>query len=491
MGGYLICNAIKAKKIIGEIIKKFRVLDIFIILTSLIFYAWACFDDVIWLLQYVVIIYLFGVLIEKERRSNCKIEISVSYDKDNFRQKPRKILVKRALIIMPVLIIIVTAILFYYKYYNFLLEELNKNLYKEFRIEAIFPPLGISFITFSAISYIVDIYRGTAKGGNLIDVMLYITFFPKVISGPVVLYKDFSHQIKDRNINLERFVSGLNLIMLGLAEKVILADTFGRTLSSIYSSIQYGIDVPTAWGASLLYMLQLYFDFCGYSRIAIGLSNLFGFEIKENFNYPYLSRSITEFWKRWHISLGAWFREYIYIPLGGNKKGQYRTLCNLFFVFLLTGIWHGAGWNYICWGILNGSFVVIERCISKLSFYKKIPGIIKWIFSMFIVYFSWQMFRCSTIKEFNYFIDIMLGRKKFDFINYEFQYFFDFKLLFLTGVGVVCSTIPGLFRSEKYNMIKSNLYITYMKEILIILLFIGSIICMVNSTFVPFLYFRY
>ncbi|MGC4017980.1 MAG: MBOAT family O-acyltransferase [Muricomes sp.] len=207
-------------------------------------------------------------------------------------------------------------------------------------------PLGISFITFSAVSYVVDIYRGDSSAGSILDTALYISFFPKVVSGPIVLWKDFQPQIKNRTVNDVQFMDGLNRIMIGYAKKVLLADSFGLMVADIQQKMEAGMDVPTAWWCALLYMLQIYYDFAGYSDIALGFGKLLGFQFKENFHFPYVSASITEFWRRWHISLGAWFREYIYIPLGGNRKGKTRTLVNLFIVFLVTGIWHGAGWNY-------------------------------------------------------------------------------------------------------------------------------------------------
>ncbi|MGN0789741.1 MAG: MBOAT family O-acyltransferase, partial [Christensenellales bacterium] len=267
--------------------------------------------------------------------------------------------------------------------YSAMLTDLWNYLFKDSKEPKSFvAPLGISFITFSAISYLADIYKGKAESGNLIDCLLYMTFFPKVVSGPIVLWRDFKEQIRSKDINFNNFVEGLNRLMIGFAKKLILADTFGACIASATGAI----DIPTAFGVSILFMLQIYYDFSGYSDIAIGLSKMLGIGVKENFNFPYLSTSISDFWRRWHVSLGTWFREYVYIPLGGNRKGTKRTIINIAIVFLLTGIWHGAGWTYILWGAINGFCNIIEKLIADKKFYVKTPTVIKWVLTMAITF---------------------------------------------------------------------------------------------------------
>ena len=238
-----------------------------------------------------------------------------------------------------------------------------------------------------------------AKAGGFLDAALYMTFFPKIVSGPIVLWKDFSIELSARVFSEDRFVYGINRFIIGLGKKVLLADTFGSVVVNIQDQMYYGIDIPTAWGCTLLYFLQIYYDFSGYSDMAIGLSSMFGFKLKENFSFPYLSTSITEFWRRWHISLGTWFREYVYIPLGGNRKGFYRTLVNLFIVFLITGVWHGAGAGYLCWGIAHGICIVAERCVRDKKLYKMIPGVVKWAVTTLIVMLGWQVFHIAGMSE--------------------------------------------------------------------------------------------
>ena len=287
-------------------------------------------------------------------------------------------------------------------------------------------------------------------------------------------------------------IRSINRIIIGMAKKLILADTFGAVVADIQSSAAYGIDAPTAWGGAFLYMLQIYYDFSGYSDIAIGLSGLFGIQIKDNFHFPYCSLSISEFWRRWHISLGTWFREYVYIPLGGNRKGFFKTLRNLFVVFLLTGIWHGAGWNYLLWGCLNGVCVVAERCIRDKSWYKKTPGWIKWAAAMFIVYISWIFFRLASLSQICQYFAIMFGLADFSFIDLSWPYFFEFKILVLMAAAIL-GAVPCSWKPlKKLEETAENTPVLFLlQEVLLLLLGIIDVMCIVNSTYSPFLYFQY
>lgn len=290
----------------------------------------------------------------------------------------------------------------------------------------------------------------------------------------------------------EVIIKNINRIVAGMAKKVILADTFGKVVADIQLNAGYGIDSLTAWGGALLYMLQIYYDFSGYSDMAIGLAGLFGIQIKENFNFPYISQSITEFWRRWHISLGTWFRQYIYIPLGGNRKGFYRTLFNLFIVFLLTGIWHGAGWNYILWGVINGICVAGERCIRDKQWYIKIPAVLKWMAAMFIVFISWEIFRLPYISDIRQYLGIMAGVIKFSRIDLTWRYFFEFKIITLMIIGILGATVLSFQKIKKLAFAVNQSTIWYIvQEILVLLCGVVSVMCIVNSTYSPFLYFQY
>lgn len=444
--------------------------NVVLVLLSLGFYAWSRLDGVFYFLFYMILIYLLGYL------------VSVS------AQKSRK-----ARGVLAVSLVLVTAVLFYYKYYNFVVTSVPGVWRLGFETRDIIVPAGISFITFSAISYLMDVYRGQAPRGNLLDVLLYLSFFPKVISGPIVLWKDFQPQVGKRAIDDAQFLYGLNRMMVGFAKKVILADTFGLLVNDIQGQLSVrGIDGPTSWICAFAYMLQIYYDFSGYSDIAIGISAMFGFRFKENFNFPYTSLSITEFWRRWHISLGTWFREYLYIPLGGNRKGKGRTLVNLGIVFLTTGIWHGAGWNYIWWGALNGFFMIIERLSKDKTLYKKVPNAIKWIATMVIVFFSWQLFRFPLMEDFTTFMKVMFGSLVFTDINFTWAYFLSRKIVIYMIVAVLGAT---LLRMEWFQRIKQRLNATKaglaVQETVLLLLMVFAVICMVNSSYSPFIYFQY
>ncbi|MBF0786609.1 MBOAT family protein [Streptococcus sp. 19428wC2_LYSM12] len=377
----------------------------------------------------------------------------------------------------------------YFNYSNFLIQVWNSLFGEQLPPKSLLTPLGISFITFSSISYLTDIYRGQARPGSFLDCLLYLSFFPKVISGPTVLWKDFQGQIGQNRISLTLITEGMNRIMIGFAKKVILADTFGACLAQI--SI-HSMDQVTAFGTLVLYMLQIYYDFAGYSDIAIGLAKLFGFEFKENFNFPYRSMSISEFWRRWHMSLGTWFKEYIYISLGGSRKGKQKTLRNLAIVFAVTGIWHGAGWNYILWGGINAFFVVAERLIHDNKYYQKIPGAIKYIVTMGIILFSWQLFRFQNIADIVTVVSAALGKRTSQPIPYTWQYYYDFKLMSLVLIGIVGATVLGSQKIKRwYCSVMSTTAGYLIQEITLLAIFIVAILFMVNSSYSPFIYFQY
>ncbi|MDM8212007.1 MBOAT family O-acyltransferase [Mediterraneibacter glycyrrhizinilyticus] len=454
-----------------ETVRRFRLPDVFLTLASIGFYGWAGMNDLLGLCIFVVVVYLFGRWIQ--------------YAKDKKQNGGKRV-------ILSISIVIFIAVLYYFKYYNFIAGILNEWFGITIAMRPVWTLLGVSFITFSAISYFVDIYRNDAKAGSFLDTALYLTFFPKVVSGPIVLWKDFSGNLSERSVSDEQFIYGINRLIIGAAKKVILADTLGALASNIQTQAAYGIDIPTAWGCVFIYFLQIYYDFSGYSDMALGLSAMFGFRFKENFHFPYISTSITEFWRRWHISLGSWFREYVYIPLGGNRKGFARTLINLSIVFFLTGIWHGSGWGYLCWGILHGVCMIIERCVRNNKVYLKIPRFIKWIVTMFIVMMGWQVFRLGDLSQCIEFGKIMLGVTKFDAINFTYQYYFTAKIIFLVIIGIIGAVFLS---SDKIKMFYHKFAVRkwgfVIQEVLLLILFVLCILFIVNSTYSPFIYFQY
>jgi len=434
--------------------------NLLLILFSLSFYMVSGLRTTIYLILFIVIIYFSGKILGYINTKSTK----------------------RRFFILSLLFVVLT--LSYYKYITFILELFHRDA----RVFGIVIPLGLSFIMFEAISYLVDIYKGDTERGSLIDVFLFFTFFPKVASGPIVLWKDFSSQIYNRKVSVDLFFSGMNRVMIGFAKKSIIADSLGTVVQSINENTQLGIDSPTAFLGALCYFLQIYYDFSGYSDIAIGISRIFGFDFKENFNYPYTSTSIGEFWRRWHISLGTWFREYIYIPLGGNRKHVY---INLFVVFLITGIWHGSTFNFVIWGVAHGLLIMIERAFREKAWYKKIPALFKWMFTMIFVYLTWIIFMIPSLTQAIIYYKSMLGIPAGS-IYFTFEYFVNSKLILIIIVAVIGAFIG---KWDKVELIKTWSRDTktglVFSQILYMMLFVLAILFMMNSSYSPFLYFQF
>ncbi len=468
-------------KVFSRFLNRIRALDLITIAISCGFYMWACFDDIIRLFIFVVAVYVFGLILRAKKREGKYI--SIEGNDGHYKKR-----MPTGVFYLAAFVGIIVFILFYYKG-TYLFTRIWNFIFKDaIKSKSLIAPLGLSFIVFSAISYIVDVYREDTDAGSFIDCALYITFFPKVVSGPIVLWKDFSRQIKNKEVTIANISSGILRVMVGFAKKLILADTFGACIASMGAVI----DAPTAWGSGILYMLQIYYDFSGYSDIAIGLSLILGYSFKENFKFPYLSCSITEFWRRWHISLGTWFKEYVYIPLGGNRKGILRTLFNLIIVFVLTGIWHGSIATYLLWGIINGLFVCIEKLLAKNKTYNKTPQAIKWIVTMVIVFLCWQIFRFTSLYEIKNHIFSMLGLADTTRLYYTWQYYFDTRIIVFAIVGAICSTVFGLPKIQAtYNKFIQTKIGYVVNFIVILALFVISIMFMVNSKYSPFIYFQY
>lgn len=478
--GFLAANWSERWGAFGKLVQKLRLKDLLLIGFSLLFYMWACFDDVIKLCLYIAVVWLAGCWIGRSRKKGLHIHIHGS-------EEGKKLYLAVFCLLLSLTAVI--GLLVYYKYTGFLTQIFGWLFATQATARSVLAPLGISFITFSAISYLVDIYRGDAPAGDLIDCALYLSFFPKVVSGPIVLWKDFRTQMGSRKVTLDGFVEGISRIMIGFAKKVLLADQFGAAIANIGTS---GIDQLAALGTLLLYMLQIYYDFAGYSDIAIGLAKLFGFNFKENFDFPYRSKSISEFWRRWHISLGTWFREYVYFPLGGSRGGLKTTLRNLAVVFALTGIWHGAGWNYILWGAVNGAFVLLERVIRDRKAYQKTPDWIKYLATMLITMLCWQLFRFPTLRDAVRWMEVIAGLLRFETVAFTWQYYFDARLITFVIVGTLGATVLGSSRLKTwYQKIATNPAVAAVQNLILLVLFVLAIMFMVNSTYSPFIYFQY
>ncbi len=448
---------------LGRLLVKLRCKDLLLIGFSLGFYMWAVRMDAIRLLCFSVLVYLLGLLIDRiGKKTKTKWLFALS-------------------------VVLLLAILIYYKYFGFMVSVWNILVGTNLSVGTILAPLGISFITFSAISYIADVARGKATAGSLIDCVLYLTFFPKVVSGPIVLWQNFQKQIAQRSVTFDLSFAGVNQIMIGFAKKILLADTFGICLAQIGTAKVDGITVV---GTIVLYFLQIYYDFAGYSDIAIGLSKLFGFSFEANFRFPYRSTSISEFWRHWHISLGSWFREYVYFPLGGSRVSKIKTLRNLAVVFALTGIWHGAGWNYILWGGINAVAVVIERLIQKKTFYQKTPSVIKYAVTMLIVMLFWQLFRYQSLGDIRQLFMMLFNSS--DSVHLTWQYYFDTRVIVLAVIALLGATVFGDKRVIAcYQKWVAKPWGLVLQEVALLILFVLAVLFMINSTYSPFIYFQY
>lgn len=461
--------------------------NIILIIFSFVFYAWALATTAVALLIFSLLVWLLGAWIE--RVSKTKLAVPVYRDTEK-----KELIVNLSTPLLAIGVIGIVYMLYHFKYYPLLAPIISSYSYIDpNKYASITVPLGISFISFSVISYLADIYLDKASAGSFLDCLLYILFFPKIISGPIVLWRDFQNQTKARLISIDSFVSGINLVAVGFAKKVILADTFGAHAEILKGQC---IDAATAWFGWILYALQIYYDFAGYSDIAIGLGKMFGFEISNNFDFPYRSVSITEFWRRWHISLGNFFKNYIYYPLGGNRKGKYRTLTNLFIVFAVTGIWHGAGMAYILWGTLHGICVVTERAIKDQTWYQAIPKCIKWITTFFISASAWQFFRyggngISALAALGQLFGVHSSYTTADIV-FPFKYYADHKVIVLLVIGLLGATVLGDKHIIRfYNKCKSNELFYLLQEIMIIGVLFVSISFMISSNYSPFIYFQF
>lgn len=448
--------------ILNFIVKK-EYSNILLLIASLVFYAWGEPFLVLLMIFSIIFNWLIGRLIDK---SDGK--------KKTF-----------ALILGVVCNI---GILGYYKYSAFLVSIINRILQKDiFEIPQIVLPIGISFFIFQAISYIADVYKGEAEASpKLVNTALYIAFFPQLIAGPIVKYRDINKQIECRDISSEKISDGFKRFIYGLAKKVLVSNVLGLCVDTIFAYDITIVDWKTAWIGSIAYTFQIYYDFSGYSDMAIGLGKMFGFDILENFNYPYLSKSISEFWRRWHISLGSWFREYVYIPLGGNRKGKYRTYINLIIVFFLTGLWHGADFSFIIWGLYHGFFQIIERLGFKKLLEKS--KIISYLYCFLIVNFGWVFFRAKdTLTGIRFIMRMIMPWHYCDLLVPTWKYLdnktiFTFMCAFL-GMGVLKATVP--------NRIQDRWNCSIVEAIYCICLLLLSLAAIASDTYNPFIYFQF
>jgi alginate O-acetyltransferase complex protein AlgI len=384
------------------------------------------------------------------------------------------------------------GILFYFKYVGFFFDSLNVALaifdLNNFPVMTIALPIGVSFIVFEKITYLVDIYKKLGKPAHsMTSYFLYILLFPKLLAGPIVKYHDIADQLDTRTLSVENFVDGLRRFLIGLAKKVLIADTLQEVVDPIFKLSSGELGFYNAWLGLICFTLQIYFDFSGYSDMAIGLARMMGFRLLENFNMPYLSQNFTEFWRRWHISLSTWIREYLYISLGGNRVSHGRMYFNLWLCFFLCGLWHGASWNFVIWGIYHGLFLIFEK-IYWLDFQKCLPRFINILITFFFVMFGWAVFRAESVPQIIDYLAALLGLAPGEGT-----------VLYLTGnikasiaIGIAICFSPATPWFDKVHGAYHSLPWKQEWEMLIALaLFLASVAKLSISTFNPFMYFRF
>ena len=391
-----------------------------------------------------------------------------------------------------------------YKYVNFIVDNINYILtvihVNPIQLAQIHLPIGISFFTFQAMSYLIDLYREDAppqKG--LINVALYISLFPQLIAGPIVRYHDIAHQLIKRSVTRDGFACGVRRFVIGLGKKVLIANTVATVADQVFSLPYDQLSTGAFWLGSLCYTLQIYFDFSGYSDMAIGLGRMFGFRIPENFNYPYISTSIREFWRRWHISLSTWFRDYLYFPLGGNRKGQIRTYINLFIVFILCGLWHGASWNFVIWGLIHGLFLSLERTAAGY-WIKALWRPFKYLYVLLVVIVAWVFFRCETLSDAITYLSHMFAIDIIEVPAYTVAYFLNREVLSAMLLGCIGATpVLHLFvRINKYIRESAapladvyRIGFSFSRTLCLSLILLLSIMYLASGAYNPFIYFRF
>ena len=396
------------------------------------------------------------------------------------------------------LILILTVLsdlsfLIYYKYFNFIISNLNAIPGVNFNTLDIIMPIGISFYTFQALSYVADVYKGECKAQkDIYKLSLYICLFPQLIAGPIVKYHDVSEQIDNRTVNFDKVDLGVKRFITGLAKKMLIANNMGLIADKIFAQTPDSFSHLTAWLGAFAYTFQIYFDFSGYSDMAIGLGLIFGFNFMENFNYPYISKSVTEFWRRWHISLSTWFKQYVYIPLGGNRCSKLKNVINLGIVFILTGIWHGANMTFIVWGIWHGFFIITEKLfnIKKFDEQKHSPKVnfLRHIYCIFAFMTGWVIFRADNIKYAKDYLMNMFGLMNINKENiiYPMSYYAG-RLEIIVFLAAITLSIP-IFKNFLYY---KNKPLKAAVNIWLLFLLFLSVITMAANTYNPFIYFRF
>lgn len=433
-----------------------------LLIASLFFYAWGEPRNILLMLLSIVVNYVFGRIIEADRASQSKMRVwnlgfAVAWN---------------------------VLMLGIFKYVSGISQTLHAMLPSLIPVAKIALPIGISFYTFQAISYLVDVYRGTTRAqNNLVNFALYIAMFPQLIAGPIVRYEDVEQQIRSRRVTLAGFGVGCEFFIRGMVKKVLFANLLGQIFVRIQALNNMQSSVVTAWIGAILYTLQIYYDFSGYSDMAIGLGRMFGFRFPQNFNYPYIAASITDFWRRWHMTLGTWFREYVYIPLGGNHVTTAKHIRNLLIVWGLTGVWHGAGINFLLWGLYYGVLLIIEKYLIG-GFLNK-HKVIGHAFTLIAVVIGWMLFANTSFASLGQYFGMMFGIGGVSFFNATAGYFL--------RTSIVLLVLGVLFSTPIMHQLGEQIFVRYPKVSVAVrvFLFFLCIAALVYQTYNPFLYFRF
>lgn len=450
----------------------------FLLAASLVFYAWGEIYFVLVMLASISFNYMFGRLLGEDTPPG------------------------RRRLFLAAGITANVALLAYFKYANFIVENLTElGLLGNIEWSPVHLPLGISFFTFQAMSYLVDVYRHENRAQkNFLNVALYIALFPQLIAGPIVRYHDIAMQIRERATSLLLVNSGLQRFIYGLAKKVLIANPLGLVADQVFALSGGDLSTGVAWLGIICYTLQIYFDFSGYSDMAIGLGRMLGFRFLENFNYPYVSKSIREFWRRWHISLSSWFRDYLYIPLGGNRLGAARTYLNLLIVFSLCGLWHGASWTFLTWGLFHGGFLVLERSpFGRLL--DRFPAALQHLYTLLVVMAGWVFFRTESMADAMQFFSALAGFSSVTGSEHELSQFLDIKVLTVILAGVVLATpLASKINNDllKAARNREGVFIGFKSAVyasgnvlLLTGLFMLSLMAIAANAYNPFIYFRF
>ena len=442
--------------------------NLVLFLASLVFYAWGEPVYIVLMLFSTIVDYvnggMAGYFINKNKRNAAKFFVFLSA-------------------------VINLSLLGVFKYAGFVTGLWNDISGMDIKVKELALPIGISFYTFQTMSYTIDIYRGEAKPEkNIINFGAYVAMFPQLIAGPVVRFRDISVLLRERGTSLDNLSYGAARFAAGLGKKVILANQAGEIFKTVTASTAGSLTTLSAWFGLLMFSFQIYFDFSGYSDMAIGLMSIFGFRIPENFDYPYMSKSITEFWRRWHISLGTWFKEYVYIPLGGSRKGLPRTFLNIFTVWFLTGLWHGASLNFIAWGMYFCFFLLIEK-LGFLKILGRIPAVFGHIYAILVVYAGWLLFAWEDITQHRVFLKAMAGMGEAGLNSDATMYLVVSNIVLLIFLIIGSTNIPA--RAGAWVCNRNETCKGVFQAVFVAVVFIISVSYLVNGTYNPVLYFRF